>query len=138
MNATTPTNLSSPTPQHTDGGRYEFGDPENEVIAHTARRAGTWGSVSLVLGLLQMLAGFTQLNQPGTALGSILRGAVAIIVGVIFRKVGDSFKRVVDTRGDDIGNLMEALRGLSSAFQTQIVAVGVAVGVGLLLVLVGS
>lgn len=65
-------------------------------------------------------------------------GAVAIVVGVIFRKVGDSFKRVVDTRGDDLGNLMEALRGLSSAFQTQIVAVGVAVGVGLLLVLAGS
>ena len=79
-----------------------------------------------------------ELNQPGTALGSILGGAVAIVIGVIFRKVGDSFKRVVDTRGDDIGNLMEALRGLSSAFQTQIVAVGVAVGVGLLLVLVGS
>ena len=138
MNTTTPTNFSSLTPQHTDGGQYEFGAPENEVIARTASRAGTWGSVSLVLGLLQMLAGFTQLNQPGTALGSILGGAVAIVIGVIFRKVGDSFKRVVDTRGDDIGNLMEALRGLSSAFQTQIVAVGVAVGVGLLLVLAGS
>ena len=55
----------------------------------------------------------------------------SVLVGVAFRGVGSSFKAVVETHGNDIGNLLAALRSLDRAFLTQLVAVVAAFCLGI-------
>ena len=101
-------------------GNYEFNDSENQIIDKTASRAKLWGIISIVVGSLNCMSscgGFAKadmfLNLP--------TGIVGIIVGVAFLGVGNSLKQVVQTQGNDLMHLMQALQKMSSAFMVQIV-----------------
>lgn len=118
--------------------QYEFGDAENAVIGSVSKRSVTWGTVSIVLGVFQVIAGVAALKTPTVGLVQLVGGVVAIIVGISFRKVGGSFKSVVDTQGNDVGNLLDALRGLDRALVTQLVAVVVGFVIGVVGVAVGA
>jgi hypothetical protein len=112
------------------GGSYEFGPTENTVVASVAGRASSWGAVSIVVGVLQVLVGFATLSTPTAAVTQLISGVAAILVGVTFRGVGASFKAVVETQGNDIGNLLTALRGLDRALLIQLLALLIAFVVG--------
>ena len=47
--------------------------------------------------------------------------AVAIVIGVTFMGVGSSLKMVVQTQGNDLMHMMQALQKMGSAFMVQIV-----------------
>lgn len=101
-------------------GAYEFNDTENQVIDKAAGRAKLWGIISTTIGALQVLGSCGTFAQP--SLGAWLpSGIVAIIVGVTFIGVGNSLKNVVQTRGNDVAHMMQALQKMSSAFTVQIV-----------------
>ena len=101
-------------------GNYEFNEMENQIVDKTASRAKLWGIISIVVGSLNCVSscgGFAKadlfLNLP--------TGIVGIIVGVAFLGVGNSLKQVVQTQGNDLMHMMQALQKMSSAFMVQIV-----------------
>ena len=101
-------------------GNYEFNDMENQIIDKVAGRAKLWGIISTVIGILQTLGSCTAVASPGAAVYLPL-GIVGIIIGVTFMGVGTSLKNVVNTQGNDVAHMMQALQKLGSAFMIQIV-----------------
>jgi hypothetical protein len=101
-------------------GQYEFNDMENSVIDKTAGRAKLWGIISTTVGALQVLGSCGAVANPGWAM-YLPAGIVAIVVGVTFMGVGNSLKNVVQTQGNDVMHMMQALEKMGSAFMIQIV-----------------
>ena len=102
-------------------GNYEFNDFENSVIDKTAGRAKLWGIISTVIGALQLLGscGMVANASYATYLPS---GIIALVVGITFIGVGNSLKSVVQTQGNDMMHMMQAMQKLGSAFMIQIIA----------------
>ena len=102
-------------------GNYEFNDFENSIIDKTAGRAKLWGIISTVIGGLQLVGscGMVANASYATYLPS---GIIALVVGITFIGVGNSLKSVVQTQGNDMMHMMQALQKLGSAFMIQIIA----------------
>lgn len=108
--------------------QYEFGPSENVVISDCAGRAKVWGALCIIAGAVQLVASLLNVIGmiPGNgAIFSVPAGIFNVILGVYFIRAGGSMKTVVDTQGDDITHLMDALRNLSRAFFVQIIATAV-------------
>ena len=101
-------------------GNYEFNDMENSIIDKTASRAKLWGIISTTLGGLQCLASCGAVANAGMA-SYLPAGIIAIVFGVTFMGVGNSLKMVVQTQGNDVMHMMQALQKMGSAFMVQIV-----------------
>ncbi|CAN5924355.1 hypothetical protein BH11MYX4_BH11MYX4_00420 [soil metagenome] len=101
-------------------GSYEFNDTENAIIDKAASRAKLWGIISTTIGGLQCLASCGAIASPGLAT-NLPTGIVAIVVGITFMGVGNSLKMVVQTQGNDLMHMMQALDKMGSAFMVQIV-----------------
>lgn len=90
---------------------YEFSELENKTIG----KAATWATALGILFFVQCAFSVFQLD--------IINAIVNLVVGIAFFKGGKAFKKVVDTEGNDLMHLMEALNRLSQAFQIRIVIV---------------
>jgi hypothetical protein len=101
-------------------GNYEFNDLENQIIDKTAQRAKLWGIISTVVGALQCLASCGAVANP-TMASNLPTGIIAVVVGVTFMGVGNSLKMVVQTQGNDLMHMMQALQKMGSAFMVQII-----------------
>lgn len=101
-------------------GNYEFNDLENSIIDKTAARAKLWGIISTTIGALQCLASCGAVANAGMA-SYLPTGIIAIVIGVTFIGVGNSLKMVVQTQGNDLMHMMQALQKIGSAFMIQIV-----------------
>ncbi len=101
-------------------GNYEFNDMENAIIDKTAGRAKLWGIISTVVGVCQVLLSCGSFANP-TFASNLPAGIIAIVVGVTFLGVGSSLKMVVQTQGNDLMHMMQALQKMGSAFMVQIV-----------------
>jgi hypothetical protein len=101
-------------------GSYEFNDVENQIIDKTAARAKLWGIISTTLGVLQLFGSCGAIASPMMA-SYFPAGVIAIIIGVTFIGVSNSLKMVVQTQGNDVGHMMQALQKMGSAFLVQIV-----------------
>ena len=103
-------------------GQYEFNDMENQIIDKTAGRAKLWGWISAVIGACQLLGGTCgSLANAGFAM-YVPYGIVMLIVGITFIGVGNSLRMVVQTQGNDIAHMMQAMQKLGSAFFIQSIA----------------
>ena len=101
-------------------GSYEFNETENAIIDKAASRAKLWGIISTTIGALECLASCGAVASPGLAT-NLPTGIVAIVVGITFMGVGNSLKMVVQTQGNDLAHMMQALDKMSGAFMVQIV-----------------
>jgi hypothetical protein len=117
-------------------GNYEFNDLENGIIGKAAGRARTWGIISIVIGALYTLSGIFFFLAP-TLLINLATGIVGIIVGVTFLGAGNSLRTVVDTQGNDMQHMMQAMEKLASAFMVQIVMAIVGFVLAAIAVLIG-
>lgn len=117
----TPDAPQSPAP----GPRFEFGASENAVIERTARWVGLWGWIAVAAGILLLVGGLMTLDEGGVA--QLVLGAVYILIGLYFRGAGKSLGRVVETTGNDVSHLMDALDRLTAAFRVQVILVVVGV-----------
>jgi len=99
---------------------YEFNDTENAIIDRAASRAKLWGIISTVLGGLQCFTSCLAVVNPVLAI-ALPAGIVAVVVGITFMGVGNSLKQVVQTQGNDLMHMMQALDKMGSAFMVQIV-----------------
>jgi hypothetical protein len=99
------------------------------VLGSTAFKAKMWGIVSTVMGVLQILYGLYGLLFNGAAIPYAISGIANLVVGVSFLGAGGALRAAVDTRGNDIGHLMAAMKKMGTSF----VVLTVALPVGLIL-----
>lgn len=119
----------APTPSGPTPG-YEFNTAENEVIKRAGARATAWGAVSVVVGGFQLISLVSRDANTVALLVGLATALASIVVGLAFIGVGSSFKLVVNTQGNDIHNLMGAIKNLDRAFTTQLLLVVVAFVIG--------
>jgi hypothetical protein len=103
------------------GYEYEFDQQQNAVISSASLWARILGIALMVVGAYALLS-----CNPITFI-------INLIVGIFFFIGGSSFASVVNTQGNDILHMMQALSKLGTAFKIRVIVT--LVGVGLLLLL---
>lgn len=105
--------------------QYEFGPSQNELIQDLARKMRFVGFLLFAIGALSIIGGIVAIfflflgRARGVNLGGIIQGIFFILVGYWTIKAGAAFKRIVDTQGNDLGNLMGALGELRKLYTLQ-------------------
>jgi hypothetical protein len=137
---------------------YEFSQVENLTIESTAKFARMWGIISLISGIILLIMGVgvalaggalaaasagrhsssgSPLSNPAAvfAIGIALipSSLVSIIGGIFYMKSGAALRSVVDTQGDDIRLLTDAVRSLSVAFKIEAIAMAIGFVIGLII-----
>ena len=114
------------------GHSYEFTGEQNETIRSLAFYMRVFAVATVLVGLVESLAGFASIRRDGAKL--LIGGTLMMIVGSLTYSAGSAFMRTVETSGRDLENLMEALRCLKSVYAVQVWVMGIAlVLVGVLL-----
>lgn len=103
---------------------YEFAEAESQVFLGLARSMRFVGMAQGIMGVALFLVAVahTWMGGPPALLSSApmaLTGALSLVTGVWLRRAADPVERIATTRGDDIRNLMEAMRALSQMFSLQ-------------------
>ena len=98
--------------------QYEFSEVENKTI----ERCAAWVKALAVLFFFN--AGLQLINF------NVIGIAIYIGIGVGFWKAGKSLAAVIETEGNDVKHLMDALKSMSGAFMIRLICV--AIGFGLL------
>ena len=107
-------------PRAEASGEYEFNETENASITDLASKMRFVGLMGVIFGVLLMVAGLGGCAQsnPG-GLGNVIQGVLSLMIGIWTRSAADAFKRIVDTQGSDIFNLMSALGELRRIYGLQ-------------------
>ena len=92
---------------------YEFNDAENTVLGRGARWVGILAWIMIASSGLMVLGSF--LTGDTVAIAGLMVAPIYLIIGLNFRSAAASMKSVIETAGDDIAHLMEALEKLGSA-----------------------
>jgi hypothetical protein len=92
------------------GAAYEFGPEEDRLIGATA----LWARI---LGIVLIVAGAAALFSC-----NVLSTALNVTVGVFLLMGASSFYNVVNTQGNDIGNVLMALSRIGTAFKVRVIA----------------
>jgi hypothetical protein len=113
---------------------YEFSEFENQTIVKVGGRAKTCGTISLVFGILGVLAGIVMIVV--MIIGAASEGALAaapvivvsailpvsivnLVVGISLRGAGTSLVEVTRTQGNDIQHMMASISRFKTAFQLE-------------------
>lgn len=94
---------------------YEFSPSEETVF----NKAGTWSLVLGVLTCVRALLDFTTVP---------MGGIITIVVAVSLIMASSAFKKITNTRGNDIQHLMGALVSLNHLFIVRLIALVLFVG----------
>jgi hypothetical protein len=104
----------------TSSGEYEFSDSENIVLRELAASMSFVGTFNVIGGILLVLLGVLAMFGVGPlALIYIVQGIVNFLVGIWTRSSAGAFLRVVQTEGNDIANMMQALGDLRRVYNLQ-------------------
>ncbi len=114
--------MSDKTPEN-----YEFNSSENLTIERTARFVRAFGVISAILGVLASLDIALSLSANSARAAELPQSLAAIIVGVIFVRVAGALQLVVNTEGNDVQHMMEAIKKLGDAFLIQLAVMAIAV-----------
>lgn len=103
---------------------YEFSAPENVVIRQLIDAMRFVAAASLALGAFDLLLGAAGLLTQGRAalgpaLGNFVQSLVFVLIGVWLQRAVDAFNKVVETTGDDVTHLLNALNELTRVFSLQ-------------------
>lgn len=99
---------------------YEFSAQENETIQVLASRMKFVGIFNIVIGVLYGVAGLVfLLVQPLALLLYLPVVAMLVLVGLWTNSASSSFKMIVQTEGQDIMHLMNALTQMRKLYNLQ-------------------
>jgi hypothetical protein len=99
---------------------YEFNASENIVLRELASSMSFVGLFNAIGGvLLAVLGVLASLGTGPLALIYVVQGIVNFLIGIWTRSSASAFTRVVDTEGNDIANLMQALHELRRVYNLQ-------------------
>lgn len=115
---------------------YEFTEEENVVVGDLANKMKFVGIFEIILGVIQILGGIF-----GDKSG-LVGGVVSIVVGIWTMNASKFFQKIVDTTGNDITNLMNAIRELLKLYKLQfwttIISIVLILVLSLVLVVMGG
>jgi hypothetical protein len=104
----------------TSNAEYEFDEGENAVLRDLAGSMSFVGTFNIIGGaLLVLLGAIAVLGAGPVALVYIVQGIVNFLVGIWTRSGAAGFTRVVQTEGNDIANMMQALGELRRIYNLQ-------------------
>jgi hypothetical protein len=103
---------------------YEFSAPENVIIRQLVDAIRFVSAASLAVAAFTVILGVAGLVTQGKAgvgpaLGNFVQAVVFGLIGLWLQRAVDAFNRIVETSGDDITHLLEALRELTRVFSLQ-------------------
>ncbi len=109
--------------------QYEFTAEENRHIDQVRRKLQHIALLFLVLGVLQLIGSFLLTDPTGRwiSLGSAL---LLLALGWLFWRPLDNFRRIVTTEGQDIREVITAIKDLRAAyFAAEIILIVFAAGI---------
>ncbi|MDJ1178365.1 hypothetical protein PJF56_05775 [Roseofilum sp. BLCC_M91] len=116
---------------------YEFDGSQNVLIGQLASRMKFVSIFLIIAGVLTVVFG---LLGSGDGIGSMISGIADFLIGIWTYQASTAFKRIVDTQGQDIENLMGALGELRKLYTLQywvliitLVALVIVFGLGVVL-----
>jgi len=118
---------------------YEFSMQENDTIRTVGGRARAWGLISVVIGALAILGGLGLMVAIGGSGGPVVGGALILLAvqyvvsGGRYIAAGSAMRAVVETEGDDMTHMMEAIKKLTGAVRLEAIVAIVASVLGLAL-----
>lgn len=95
--------------------QYEFDQSQNELILDLANKMRFVAYLSVAVGVVSFIGGFI----PILDIANMIQGTIMVIMGIWTIKAASSFKKIVDTRDNDIVNLMGALGELRKLYGLQ-------------------
>jgi hypothetical protein len=101
-----------------NSSNYEFTEQQNETISKLARMMLIVSILFMISGGITVLASLSPLSIIG-----ILQGAALVVIGYSLFTASNSFKKIVETTGNDIANLMAALNQLYNACSIQLYSI---------------
>lgn len=116
---------------------YEFDNSQNVLIGQLANRMKFVSIFLIIGGVLTAVFGFFGAVE---GIGEIISGVADFLIGIWTYQASTAFKRIVDTQGQDIENLMGALGELRKLYTLQywvliitLVALVIVFGLGVVL-----
>lgn len=97
---------------------YEFTNDQNNSITKLARMMLIVAILFLLSGVLSLLSSFGSMNITG-----IVQGFALLVIGYSLFTASNSFKKIVETTGNDISNLMQAIEKLYLACSIQLYSI---------------
>jgi hypothetical protein len=95
--------------------QYEFKPGENRIIGQLASKMHFVGLFLLAMGLLVIAIGVVVVFH----IGPIISGTLACVVGLWTQRASTSLQSVVQTEGNDMSHLMDALDDLRKLYSLQ-------------------
>jgi hypothetical protein len=130
-------------PQPVTASSYEFTTTQERLIADLAGKMRFVSYFLIVVGVLQIIPGLSRLVI-AEGFGLVISGVVQLLIGIWTNRAASSFLQVAQTRGNDIDNLMEALKQLRRLYSLQywllivaLVIFGIVAAIGLIGALFG-
>ena len=109
--------------------QYEFTAEENRHIDQVRRKLQHIALLFLVLGVLQLIGSFLLTDPTGRwiSLGSAI---LVLALGWLFWRPLDNFRRIITTEGQDIREVITAIKDLRAAyFAAEIILIVFAAGI---------
>ena len=98
------------------GGSYEFDSEQNVVLSKTATWVSLFAWILIASSVLSAIGGVVSADE--ASIGMLIASGIYFIAGLRLRGSASSMKQVVETEGNDIEHLIDALDKLGSAFKT--------------------
>ena len=95
--------------------QYEFTAEENRHIDQLRRKLQHISMLFLLLGVLQLVESF-MLPDPTGQWISLAAAVLILVLGWLFMRPVDNFRRVVSTEGQDIREVVTAIKDLRAAY----------------------
>ncbi|HEV7558063.1 MAG TPA: hypothetical protein VGO00_21495 [Kofleriaceae bacterium] len=106
---------------------HEFDATENEVFSGVSGAMRFVAAVTIILGVLYVVVGVFSLSSPIDAVVNLGQGVCMLLIGVWLYGAGNHFKDIVITEGNDITNLMFAIKKLKNVYTLQAWLLGLAI-----------
>lgn len=108
---------------------YEFSADENRLVDQVRSKLQHVALLFLVLGALQLIESF-MLSDPTGRWISLGSAFLLLALGWLFWRPLDNFRRIVSTQGQDIREVVTAIRDLRAAYLgAEIILVVLAAGI---------
>jgi hypothetical protein len=105
---------------------HEFSEEHNREFSKLAGAMKFVAIVMFIFGIIYMILGVMAMSAPVVALLTIGRGVIFVVIAGWLWSAATSFNDIVKTEGNDLMNLMFALRKLRSVYTLQawLIAIG--------------
>ncbi|PSP24471.1 MAG: hypothetical protein BRC55_07120 [Cyanobacteria bacterium SW_8_48_13] len=100
-------------------GSYEFNSTQEKLVQALANKMRFVSFFLIAIGILRFITGIVTLIRGDPLIDAIISGIIILLIGFWTYTAASSFNRIVKTQGNDIENLMNALKELRKLYTLQ-------------------